>query len=221
MTFVLLVFFGGLLWVSFVSGHIPKTGRDGKAKGEIITATITNTNKYADAPATLKAEKDGRKFKVKIKATEAHLWLKGDSIDIVLSEDKKSYRVLFNDYFKENEPRIREKALERLSKAQNYRIASAFIKYKKEYFESFRNSSLDSQSIFALISYIRMIDIYTVVTAIMAVATLVWKKMSNPEWSMLLLPIALILFMAWTLYSATITCNRIMKKVVDVNNKSV
>lgn len=219
MTFALLVFFAALLWANFVSGRIPKTGRDGKAAGEVITATITNTNKYADAPATLCAEKDGRKFKVKMKATEAHLWIKGDSIDVVLSENGKNYRVLFNDYFKKNEERIREKALERLEKAHNYRIASALVKYKKEYFEKIRDSKLDSQSIFALISYIKMIDIYTVVTAVIAVASLVWNKLQSPGWSMLLLPIALVLFMAWSLYSATITCNRIMKKVIDVDQK--
>ena len=98
---MLLVF----LAMNSIINKIPKTGRDPDARGEKIVATITNTNKTADKAVWLRAKSaQGRKFKVKLKASEAKLWIKGDEIRVVLSnENPRKYRVLFHEYFKEND----------------------------------------------------------------------------------------------------------------------
>ena len=133
MTLFVILMLIALIWVNYVANHIPKMGRDGDAKGEEITAVITNRNKVADKSVILRARANGRSFKVKLKPTEAHLWIKGDSIKIILSENKKTYRILFNDYFRTNENRLREYALMLLEKKVNANlIAARIVKYTKE-----------------------------------------------------------------------------------------
>lgn len=206
-----------------IAGHtvnrIPKTGRDGKANGEKISATITNKNKYADAAVTLRAEKDGRKFKVEMKPTEAHLWIPGDSIDIIMNEDGKNYRVLFNDYFRENESRIREKAVELLEKVRLCHISSIAVGYKKEFKEEIVNSSLDSQQIFAFVSYMKQIDIYSVFAVILTGGIVWWKFAFSPEAKEFILPCILIIVAMWSIYNAVEMCKRILKKAVKQNQK--
>jgi hypothetical protein len=68
-----------------------------------------------------------------------------------MNEDGKNYRVLFNDYFRQNESRIRNEALKRLEKVPSYRISSTLLKYKKEDHSAFEKSGLESQQIFAKI----------------------------------------------------------------------
>ena len=198
MTAYVLVLLIGLILIGCTSGRITKTGRYADAKGEVIEAIITNTNKTAEKAAVLRAQKDGRKFKVKLKPTEAHLWIKGDSINIILSEDGKNYRVMFNDYFRQNETRLREAAVEKLSKIKPYLFAARFTEYKKEHFGLIKNSDMDSQQIFAFYTYMKMIDVYSPTLAVLTVITLIWKNAANPGRERLLAAVLLILFVLWS-----------------------
>ena len=113
--FIILLAF---VFVMRIANRIPKTGRYNSAAGEKIEAVLTNENRTAEKAATMKLmDKDGRKYCVKLKADEARLWIKGDTVEILLSENKRIYRVLFNDYFRNNEERIRQHAVQRLQKA--------------------------------------------------------------------------------------------------------
>ena len=215
MTLFVIILLIGLVLVNCTTNRIPSTGRFADANGEVITATITNTNRASDKAAVMKAQKDGRKFRVKLKPTEAHLWIKGDSINITLSEDGKNYRVMFNDYFRENEARLRDVAVEKLGKMNRHLFAARFVKYEKGHFEAIKNSSMDSQRIFAFVSYMRMIDIYTPVAALLAVIVFVWKKTVNPGWESILVVVCLILLILWTLYTTTKMCKSIIKKAQE------
>lgn len=213
MTLFVILMLIALVWVNYIANHIPKTGRDGNAKGEEITAVITNRNKVADKAVTLRATADGRNFKVKMKPTEAHLWIKGDSIRIILSADRKTYRVLFNDYFRENEARLREYALEILEKKVNTNfIAAHIVKYTKENLESFKVSKLESQRIFTFASLMSIIDVYTAVTALLGAAFLIWYIKTSPAFGEMIVPLALIVLLVWVLYSSAEICKRIMKE---------
>lgn len=217
MTYLVLVIIAGLLWITYVYERIPKTGRDGEARGEEITATITNRNKAADRVVTLRATDGRQSFKVKLKPSEARLWIKGDSIRIILSENKKSYRVLFNDYFRENETRLREYALELLEKKVNVNfIAAKLLKYTKEGFENFKASKLESQRIFVFVTLMKMIDVYTIVAAVTGVAFFVWDAKSSPAFNEQIMPLALILLLVWGIYSSIGICRRIMKEVQSI-----
>lgn len=213
MSLLFIILIGGILWIGYVSNRIPKTGRAISNKGEIITATITNSNTAADKPVTMRAEKDGRKFKVKLKPTEARLWIKGDSIKILLVENSKEYRVKFNDYFKENEQRIMEMVFERLKAVENYRLSSKLVKYEKEDFERFRKSSLQTQQIFSFCSSMRLIDISAVITAALGIVVLMWWKVFSPGIIDLLAGIIPVLIAVWSIYSTVTNCKRILKKI--------
>ena len=189
MSLLFLILLVGILWVGYVSNHIPKTGRAISSKGETVTATITNSNTLADKAVTLHAEKEGRKFKVKLKPTEARLWIKGDSIQILLVENSKEYRIKFNDYFRENEARIREAALEKLKIVEKYPISAKIVKLEKEDLERFKKSSLSSQQISSFCTSMRLIDICIVITAALGIAVALWWKIFSPKvtWSPLFL----------------------------------
>lgn len=213
MSLLFLILLAGILWVGFVSNHIPKTGRAISSKGEIITATITNSNTQTDKPVTMRAEKDGRKFKVKLKPTEARLWIKGDSIPILLVENSREYRIKFNDYFRENEERIREASLEKLKIVEKYPISAKIVKYEKEDFDCFKKSSLSSQQISSFCMSMHLIDICTVVTAALGVAVVLWWKIFSPKTMDLIAGIIPVLISAWSIYSANTNCKRVLKKI--------
>ena len=84
MTSFIIILLVLLLCYSAIANRIPKTGREGISTGKEVTATITNSNKGADRAVTLHAEGEGRRFKVKMKPTEAHLWVKGDKIRVIM-----------------------------------------------------------------------------------------------------------------------------------------
>lgn len=209
--FIILLF--GILWVGYVSNRIPKTGRAISGKGEIITATITNNNTQADKPVTMRAQKDGRKFKVKLKPTEARLWIKGDSVQILLVENSKEYRIKFNDYFKENEERIMGMALDRLKAVESYPVSSKLVKYEKEDFERFKNSSLSSQQISSFCTSMRLIDVSAVVTAALGIVVFLWWKTFSPHVMDLLAGIIPVAIAAWSIYSTVTNCKRTLKKL--------
>ena len=213
MSLLFLILIGGILWIGYVSNRIPKTGRAISNKGEIITATITNNNTQADKPVTMRAEKDGRKFKVKLKPSEARLWIKGDSVQILLVENSKEYRIKFNDYFKENEHRIMDMVLERLKTVENYLVSSKLVKYEKEDFERFKKSSLSSQQIFSFCTSMRLIDISTVITVALAVVVFLWWKTFSPGVMDLLAGIIPVLIAIWAIYNTVMNCKRILKKI--------
>ena len=83
--------------VASMNGFIPKRGRWIDVDGEELTATITNINKNADRYTTIRAiGDDGRKYRAKLRPTEAKYWIKGDKIKITLTADGKNYRVHFH-----------------------------------------------------------------------------------------------------------------------------
>lgn len=213
MTLLFIILLGGILWVGYVSNRIPKTGRAISNKGEIITATITNNNTYADKAVTMRAEKDGRKFKVKLKPTEARLWIKGDSIKILLVENSKEYRVKFNDYFKENEQRIMEMVIERLKSVDRYLISSKLVGYEKADFERFKKSSLSSQQIFSFCTSMRLVDVSTVITAALGVTVFLWWKNFSPQVMDLIAGIIPVVIATWSIYSTVTNCKRMLKKI--------
>ena len=212
LSLIMVVFAVVLLFINITTNRVPKTGRDGKAAGERITATIKNSNKYADTAATMRLEKDGRKYKVKLKATESNLWLKGDSIDIIMNKDGKSYRVLFNDYFRNNESRMRAKAAELLETVSRCRIASLLTGYKKEFNRTIRQSSLDTRQIFSYVSYMKLIDRNVIAAVILTALVIMWKAVMKPRATELILPFLLIIGIMWATYSAVEACKRIMKE---------
>ena len=80
--------------ITSLTGRIPKTGRSSNASGEVMKATITNRNKMAEKAVTMKLKgEDGKKYKVKLKPDEAKLWIKGDAVKIVFSENKKEKNI--------------------------------------------------------------------------------------------------------------------------------
>ena len=213
MSFIVIILLVCLLWLGYVGNRIPKTGRFSSAKGEKITATITNCNKFSDKAVTLRAQKDDRKFKVKLKPTEAHLWIKGDSIDILLGSKTKEYRVLFNDYFRNNEPRIREEALRMLEKVDGYLLSSKFVNYAKEHFEMFKDSHFDSQRIFSFITYMKLIDISTVAAAVLGAGVLLWWKIFSPDTIDLIAALVLVFLVVWAIYNTVTICKRTLKEL--------
>lgn len=209
---VMLLMFVG---ISSIANHIPKKGRCFDAKGAEVTATITNNNRTAEKAVTMRAkDQNGRRYRVKLKASEAKLWIKGDSIRIILSEKSGNYRVLFHEYFKENEVRIREHALKRLEKTVSPKlIAARIVGYTKDSPEAFRSSEADSHTIFAFATYMRMIDIYSVVAVIMAAAFLLWYMAVKPKFTQFLIPLLIVLLMFFMLNGSVNACKRVIKKV--------
>ena len=204
-------------YIAFLS-RIPKRGRYPDANAEIITAIITNTNKTAEKAATLRAKADdGRKFKVKMTPTEAKLWIKGDIINIALSSDKKKYRILFHEYFKANESRLREQAIVILEKKVPLNFISAkLIGYNKESLDAIKTSEADSQTIFTFSTLMHLIDIYSVIGALFTAVFAVWFLSFSPEFGRYIIPLALILMFVWVIYGTVTTC----KKILDTLKKS-
>lgn len=210
--FIILLFFAA---VTGVENRIPKTGRCFDADGEVVIATITNTNRTAEKAVTIRAvDEKGRHYRAKLKAGEAKMWIKGDKIKIVLSDTSKNYRILFHEYFKENEPRIREQAILKLQKTVRPDfIAARLVDYKKDSPEAFRASEADSHTIFAFTTYMHMIDVYSIVAVIMAVAFVVWYITSKPQFFSAIVPLLVVLVMFFMLNSTVNNCKRVLKKV--------
>ncbi len=213
LSYAVVIIFIGIMFVNHRVNHIPKTGRDADANGEKIIAKITNSNKMADRSKTMYAECDGKRFKVKIKATEANLWTKGDEIEILLSSEPKKYRILFNDYFRKNEMKIREDVLSMLKKMDMYLVAKAIAGYKKEHYGMFLTSKMETKRIFSFITYMKMIDIYSVVAAIGAAAAVIWWKMASPAGGQLIAVSLILLLVVWSVYGAVTMCKRILKQL--------
>ena len=179
ITFVVIAFVIAMIWMNIATGRIPKTGREGITEGKAVSAVIVNENKAADRCATMKlVGDDGRKYQVKMSPTEAHLWIKGDRVKILISEvNDAKYRVLFNDYFRGNEDRLRVKAKELLEKKVSLKFfAARFVKYTEESLEIFKKSKLESQRLFVFITMMKMLDFYTVFTALFAAVALFLVK---------------------------------------------
>lgn len=202
--------------VASMNGFIPKRGRWIDVDGEEIIATITNTNKNADKYATLRAvDENGRKYSAKLRPTEARMWLRGDKIKITFTKDKKNYRVHFHEYFKENEVRIREMALERLEKnVKFYSIAAKMTGYKKESLETLRASKADSHSIFAFETYMRSIDKYFVIAVAAAILFVIFLVMKNLRSFQLLIPLVIVITMFLSVNSTAKICKSIYEKSI-------
>lgn len=214
MTYLVIILLISLLWFNFVTNRIPKNGRENISGGNVITATITNTNKIPDHAATLRAENGENKYKVKIKASESHLWIKGDTIKIHISdENPKKYRVLFNDYFKENEDRIRAYATELLEKSTKAPIAAKAVKFGKDDLETIRNSNLNSNQIFYFNYLYKSIDRYTILTILLAILTLALHFVKGVNLKELLIPILLIGVLIYYICSAVKICSETLAKV--------
>lgn len=213
MTFFVIAILIGFIFVNYSASHIPRTGRSADASGEIIEAVITNRAKSADRSAVMRLVHNNRKFKVKMKPAEAHLWIKGDTVRIILSDDTKKYRVLFGEYFRENEARIREYALSLLEKRVNVNfIAARLSKYTKESFEAIKASKLESQRVFTFVTLMGILDIYTIVTGVAGIVFLFWCAKKTPSFGDLIVPLLVIVVLIWMLYNTNETCKGIIKK---------
>jgi len=208
---VMLFMFVG---IGSVANRIPKTGRCPDASGKEIEAVITNSNKTAEKAATMHLKgDDGKNYKVKMSSTEAKMWIKGDRVKIILSENSKNYRVLFHEYFKTNEPRMREQAVEKLQKSVRPDfIAARLTGYTKESPEAFRASGADSQTVFAFMTYMKMIDMYTVVGVILAAIFVYWWLTVKPGFMQLVVPLAILIMLYVVLNGAVKTCTNVLKK---------
>lgn len=198
------------------ANHVSKTGRDPDAKGEKITAIITNKNKTADRPVVLKAQgKDGRRYKVKLKPTEAKLWIKGDEIQIVLSKNNpRKYRVLFMDYFRGNDERIRMAAIEQMEKKVKNLIAAKLVGYSHKTLRAFKMCSIDTHDIFSFTSFMRMIDIYSVVATVMIISFASFYFMYTPSFGKIALPLGVILMLLLLLKGSVDVCKRIKAEAI-------
>lgn len=213
MTFFVIAILIGFIFINYSANHIPKTGRDADASGEIIEAVIVNRAKSADRSAVMKLVHNKRKFQVKMKPTEAHLWIKGDTVRIILSKNTKKYRVLFGEYFRENEARIRDYALSMLEKRVNVNfVAAKLSKYTKESFEAIKASKLESQRIYTFVTLMGILDIYTVVTGVAGAVFLIWCAKKTPSFGELIVPLLVIVVLIWMLYNTNETCKGIIKK---------
>lgn len=214
--FILSVFIVLLAFLSVVriTNRIPKTGRYNSAAGEKIEAVLTNENRTAEKATTMKlVDKDGRKYRVKLKADEARLWIKGDNVEILLSENKRIYRVLFNDYFRNNEERIRQHAAQRLEKTVKRGIVSTrLVGVQKESLEAFVSSEADSRVIFIFTTFMRMIDTYSVVSFFATILFLVWRSAVRPAFSQMAFPLVVVIITYFMIYSAVTTCKGLLKK---------
>jgi len=212
ITFIVFAFLIYMLIMNITTGKIPKTGREGISSGKEISAVIVNENKTADKCATMKLKgEDGKMYKVKMSPTEAHLWIKGDTVKILVSEENsEKYRVLFHDYFRRNEDRLRIKAKEILEKKIPLNLfAARFVKYTPECLEAFKKSRLESQRIFAFVSFMKMIDTYTIITAILAIVSYIFVRANGGGFKSWIIPGIMIGVMVLFLNSAVKTCVKI------------
>ncbi len=214
--FVLSVFIVLLAFVLVIRivNRIPKTGRYNSAAGEKIEAVLLNENRTAEKTATMKLmDKDGRRYRVKLKADEARLWIKGDTVEILLSENKKIYRVLFNDYFRNNEGRIRQHAVQKLGmNVKRGIISKRLVGIEKESLEAFYSSEADSRVIFIFSTFMRMIDTYSIFSLFATVLFLVWRSAVKPAFSQMAFPLVVVLITYFMIYSAVMTCKELLKK---------
>lgn len=214
--FVLSVFIVLLafLLVIRIANRIPKTGRYNSAAGEKIEAVLMNENHTAEKAATMKlVDKDGRKYRVKLKADEARLWIKGDTVEILLSEKKSVYRVLFNDYFRNNEERIRQHAVQRLEKTLKRGIVSnRLVDFDKKNLQAFVGSEADSRVIFIFVTFMRMIDVYSIFSFLATVLFLGWRSAVKPAFSQMAFPLVVVILAYFMIYSAVTTCKGLLKK---------
>lgn len=209
--FIVLIAF---LLVIRIVNRIPKTGRYNSAAGEKIEAVLANENRTAEKAATMKLiDKDGRKYRVKLKADEARLWIKGDTVEILLSEKKRIYRVLFNDYFRNNEERIRQHAAQKLEKTVKRGIVSTrLVGCKKESLEAFVSSEADSRVIFIFSTFMSMINTYSIISFFATVLFLAWRSATKPAFSQMAFPLVVVLITYFVIYSAVTTCKDLLKK---------
>lgn len=213
MTQIVIILLISLLWFNFITNRIPKRGREDVSDGNIINAVITNTNRIPDHAATLCAEDGETKYKVKLKASESHLWIKGDSIKILVSRDNpKKYRVLFNDYFKENEKRIRTHAIELIENNKFNLIAAKAVKYNASDLEAIKSSELNSNQIFYFHYLFKSIDRYSIFTALIVILTLGLHFVKGTELKELLIPILLIACLIYYVCSAIKICTQTLTK---------
>lgn len=214
--FVLTIFLLATVYVALTSliNRIPSRGRSSDASGERIEAVITNENRTAEKNATMKlCDANGRKYRVRLKADEARLWIKGDSVEIILSDKKNNYRVLFNDYFRINEDKIRKSAAERLQKKISFSFAAArLVGYTKENSEAFINSGADSRVIFIFTTYMHMIDVYSIVSFLAIALFFGWFSATRPNLSQAAFPFVVIVVACYMIYSAVMACRGILKK---------
>ena len=209
--FIILLAF---VFVMRIANRIPKTGRYNSAAGEKIEAVLTNENRTAEKAATMKLmDKDGRKYRVKLKADEARLWIKGDTVEILLSENKRIYRVLFNDYFRNNEERIRQHAVQRLEKIVKRGIISTrLVGTQKESLQAFVSSEADSRVIFIFATFMRMIDTYSIASFFATLLFLIWRSAVKPAFSQMAFPLVVVIIAYLMIYSAVTTCKGLLKK---------
>ena len=214
--FIIVVMLTVFLFLNARANRVPKTGRDADANGERITAVITNRNKTAERAAWLRAvSKDGRKFKVKMKASEAKYWIKGDEISILLSkENPKKYRVLFNDYFRENEAKIREEVIDFLEKTVKKRLAARFVGYSDKTLRAFKMCSVDTHKIFTFATFMRMIDFYGIVAIVMISSFVGWFITKAPTMGVMFVPLAALLILVMLLKGSIDFCKRIKEEVI-------
>ena len=215
---IILVFLGISLVIfaitTSIAGFIPKRGRYINAEGEEISATIVNSNNTAEKAATIRAiDENGRKYAAKLRPTEAKMWIKGDKIRIVLSEDKKKYRILFHEYFKQNEARMRERGLIQLEKkVKPYSIAAKMANYTKESLETLRASEADSQTIFVFTTYMRVVNRYFIVAVIAAVLCALWCFKAKLQMFQLLIPLVIVIAMFLSISATVKVCTGIYNK---------
>lgn len=210
-----VIFLIVVLAFNVLINRIPRTGRAGITKGIRVDAVITNKCKNGLGTKTMRLEAGGRKFKVKLKSDEAHLWIKGDSVSVLVSNDnKKIYRVLFFDYFHENEQRLRSFALDMLkSKTKENGISAKALKYTDETYTKVENSSADSRTVYMLCSYMKLLENYIVLSVVFCVFAVLAKILLRLSMTEMLVPIAALGILLWYIYSVITTCGRIMKKL--------
>lgn len=201
---------------SYLANRIPKTGRYPDAKGEVVKATIINSNKTAEKAVTLRAkDTNGRTYKVKIKPTEAKIWIKGDSINVVLDKEGKNYRILFNDYFRENEQRLRQEAFSILEKrVKPWFIAARMVGYTKKTPDEIKSSEADSKTVFTFATLMHLVDVYAVAGIILVLGFLWWYMSYSPSIKVFILPLIVVLVVLWSVYSASEACKNILRKTV-------
>ncbi len=211
----IVVFLIVALAVNVLINRIPRTGRAGITKGIRVDAVITNKCKNGLGTKTMRLTGNGRKFKVKLKADEAHLWRKGDSVSVLISnENKRIYRVLFFDYFHENEERLRALSLDMLkSKIKSNGISAKALKYTEETYTNVESSSADSRTVYMLYSYMKLLESYIVLSVAFCVFAVLAKVLLRLSMTQMLIPIAVLGILLWYIYSVITTCGRIMKKL--------
>ncbi len=217
MTIILVLLGIGLVIyviATSIAGFIPKRGRCIDAEGEALLATIVNSNNTAEKAVTIRAiDENGRKYAAKLKPTEAKMWIKGDKIRIVLSEDKKKYRILFHEYFKENEERMRNQALDQLEKkVKPYSIAAKMANYTKESLEALRTSEADSQTVFIFTTYMRVVNRCFIVAVIAAVFCALWCFKAKLQMFQLLIPLVIVVAMFLSISATVKVCTGIYNK---------